>query len=86
MKHLKKFNESFGSTFEIPSHLGMAIQELGQKPDVDTIISVWNDLMEDNQITSYSSESSLFIHEDGAQSRPEDIFEQINDYLTDENY
>lgn len=85
MKYLKKFNESFGPTFEVPSEFEMAIQELGPRPDVDTIISTCGELFEENPITSYSSESNLFMHEDGSTSTPEDLFLQINDYLTSED-
>ena len=47
MKYLKKFNESFGRTFEVPSEFEMAIQELGPNPDADTIISICNELFEE---------------------------------------
>jgi hypothetical protein len=84
MKYLKKFNESFGRTFEVPSEFEMAIQELGPNPDADTIISICNELFEETPIIGYSSESNLFMHEDGSKSTPEDLFLQINDYLTSE--
>ena len=83
LKHLKRFNENLGKTFEVPNEFEILIQDIGPNPNVSDIIGCWNDLMEDNPIVKYDESSDLFILEDG-ENKPYDIFLQLNDYLSGE--
>ncbi len=83
MKYLKRFNENLEKTFNIPTEFEILIADLGPNPTASDVIECWNDCIEHNPIRFYHEGSDKFILEDG-ESKPYDIFLQLNDYLTGE--
>lgn len=71
----------------VPKEYENAVIELGPHPTPGVVIDVFNDIFQGNapELVDFNEDLFLFYNQNGDELTPEEIFEEINDYLMGEN-